>query len=66
MTLRRILTAIAGLAPMFFSYQDQLPPWVGMVGGVLFGTAINAERLLAKRAQGAPSFNVDAAREKLR
>jgi hypothetical protein len=64
MNWRRIIAVIAGAAPAIASLADYAPPWVGMIGGIVAGAAINAEKIMAKRAKGAPTFDAAAAEGK--
>lgn len=61
MNWTRLISTIAGAAPAIASLVGILPPKVGVplgVGGAfLAGLATNAEKFLAKRKAGAPTFN---------
>lgn len=62
---KRIITFVGGAAPVIGSLLGFLPPWVGTVGGIVAGVAVNAEKLMAKRAAGAPTFDAGAAEAKV-
>lgn len=65
MNWKRIASIATGAAGVIGWASDYLPSWVGVVGGVVAGVAVNAERIMAKRASGAPTFSTPAAEAKV-
>lgn len=62
---KRVIGIIAGAATTYEAVQGGLPPWAQIVGGLIVGGAINAERIFAKREKGATPFDAAAARAKV-
>lgn len=65
MNWKRLITILSGAAPAIASLAGLVPPWVGVVGGVAAGIAVNAEKYMAKREKGAPTFDSKAAEDKV-
>jgi hypothetical protein len=59
---KRIGTMALGAIGVYTSSGGTLPPWVAGVAGLIAGTAVNAEKVMAKRKRPASPFDsVDAA-----
>jgi hypothetical protein len=61
---KRIISIVAGAAPIVASATEKAPPWAGVVGAGVVGLAVNAERIFAKRANPS-TFDTAAARAKV-
>ena len=62
---KRVATIAVGAVGVYESSGGTLPSWVSGLAGLIAGTAINAERFMAKRNTPSAAFDSELAETKV-